>query len=102
VIRGQFHQHMPAAFSREQDEKLFLANFTLHIGQISSAQNVGEIDWQIFRQTLYTGNFLLGAQRLVKLTPEATFDRKSFKRKVNDPLLHSMLAAITIRKIQQF
>jgi len=32
--------------------RINLANLTLHIGQISSAQNVGEIEWRIFRQTL--------------------------------------------------
>jgi len=64
----------------EQDEKLFLANgawqtahrfgefsrdFSLKFGE----SIVGEIELQIFLRTLCAGNFLLGAQRLVKLTP---------------------------------
>ncbi len=59
-------------FSSEQDEKLFwqmafgdqrinLVNFTEHVGKISS--------WQFFHKTLCAGDFLLGAQRLVKSTP---------------------------------
>jgi len=44
-----------------------MANFTVHIGQISFAQNVGEIEQQIIHQTLYASDFLLGTQRLVKL-----------------------------------
>jgi len=43
-----------------------LANFTIHSGQISSAQNIGEIERRIFHQK---SDFLLGTQRLVKLTP---------------------------------
>jgi len=50
------------------ERRINLVNFTVHIGQISSAQNVGEIEWQFFSQTLCAGNILLGAQRLVKLT----------------------------------
>jgi len=59
--------------------RINLAIFTLHNGQISSAKNVGEIDQQIFYQTLCTGDFLLGAQRLVKLTPVGN-NIKGFKR----------------------
>jgi len=46
-----------------------LANFTIHIGQISSAQNVGEIEWQFFCQSMCGSNYLLGAQSLGKSTP---------------------------------
>jgi len=34
---------------------------------------VGEIEWQIFSQTLCAGNFLLGVQRLVKSGPGVNF-----------------------------
>jgi len=50
-----------------------LANLTIDIGQISSTQNVGEIERQIFQRTMCAGNFLLGAQMLVKLTPGINF-----------------------------
>jgi hypothetical protein len=55
-------------FSRKQDEELFwqmafgdersinLANFTIHIRQISSQQNVGEIDLWSFN---YMKNYLI-------------------------------------------
>jgi hypothetical protein len=36
---------------------------------VSKRQNVGETEWRIFRQAMCTGDFLLGAQSLVKLTP---------------------------------
>jgi len=45
------------------------ANFTIQIGQITLAQKVGEIERQIFCQMPSTGNFSLGAQRLMKSTP---------------------------------
>jgi len=69
-----------AAFSREQDEKLFwrtvlgkrhkkfgkkFAHLSLKFGVLI----FGEIEWQFFRQMLFTGNFLLGEKSLVKLTP---------------------------------
>jgi len=53
--------------------QIYLANFTIHIGYISSAQNVGEIERQIFCRMLCVCDFLLGAQRLVKLTPAVNF-----------------------------
>jgi len=46
--------------------RINLANFTLHIGQISSVQNVVEIKQRLFCQTMCTGNLLFGAQWLVK------------------------------------
>jgi len=45
------------AFSEWQID---LVNFTIHIGQISLAQNVGEIEQQFFCQKLCSGHFLLG------------------------------------------
>jgi len=64
----------------DQDEKLLLANgiqqtpnFTIHIGKISLTQNFGEIETQFFCQRLCDSDFLLGAQRLVKLTPGVNF-----------------------------
>jgi len=58
------------ALSREQDEKLFwqisfggqrinLENFTLHIGQISSVKNVGEIEQCIFLPNTLPATFRL-------------------------------------------
>jgi len=48
-----------------------MANFTLHIGQNSSArslrQNVGEIEQQFFCKTVCAGKFLPRKQSLVKL-----------------------------------
>jgi len=46
------------------EQQINLGNLTLHVGQISTAQNVGEIEHQFL---------LLGAQRLVKLTPGIDF-----------------------------
>jgi hypothetical protein len=34
---------------------------------INGESNVGEIEWQFFQQTLFSGDFLLGEQSLVKL-----------------------------------
>jgi len=34
------------------EQQINLAIFTIHTRQISMAQNVGEIEWQIFCQTL--------------------------------------------------
>jgi len=89
--RGQFHQHILEAFSHEQDEELFLANgirrinlvnFTLHIGQISLAQNVGEIEWQFFCQILTT---LARGTKVVKIDPKWQNKIKLlFKRMVKD------------------
>jgi len=84
LSRGQFHQHIGTTFLHKQDEKLFwqmafgngliiLLNFTIQSVQISSAQNVGEIEWQIVCQMLCAGYFLLGSQRLVKFTPAVNF-----------------------------
>jgi hypothetical protein len=84
LSRGQFHQHIGTTFLHKQDEKLFwqmafgnwliiLLNFTIQSVQISSAQNVGEIEWQIVWQMLCAGYFLLGFQRLVKFTPAVNF-----------------------------
>jgi hypothetical protein len=83
---GRFHQHIFAAFLRKQDVKLFLANGVQRInGQLiwqisphisgkfqwsSLRQSVGEIKWQIFCLMMCAGNFLLGAQGLVKSTQE--------------------------------
>jgi len=75
---GDFTNIFAWLFLHKEDEKLFwlmtfgtwqinFANFTVHIGQISSMQNVGEIEWQIFCHMLCARNFCLGAQRLVKL-----------------------------------
>ncbi len=72
------------AFLHAQDEKLF---FGAQIGQlansvwqnlaiklakfstVSKVKNVGETEWRIFCQTLCAGDFSLGEQSLVKLTP---------------------------------
>jgi hypothetical protein len=64
-LHGFFAPTMGMGFGKCQN----LANFTIYIGQISSAQNFGDIKQRIFCQTLCVGNFLLGEQRLVKLTP---------------------------------
>jgi len=50
--------------------RINLANFTIHIGQISLAQNVDEIVWRNF---VCARDFLLGAQMLVKSTPDVNF-----------------------------
>jgi len=73
---------------REQEDRLFrqmefgkwqinLANFTLRIGQISMAQNVGKMKGEFFPNTVHC-LFLLDTQRLVKMTP----GKKENKRKI--------------------
>jgi len=44
----------------------------------SSRQNVGEIEWRIFCQTLCSGNFLLCTQSLVKMTSDALERRNTY------------------------
>jgi len=94
LTRDRFHQHCFPTFSLEQDEKLFwqmvygewckiiakfssyLAKFRSYLAKLSSylaklsSFGVGETEWRFFRRALRAAVFLVGAQSLVKSTPD--------------------------------
>ncbi len=53
-----------------------LGKFSLDFSLQSGESIFGEIEWQIFHQTLCINNFLDGKKNLVKLTPGANGIKK--------------------------